>query len=415
MNKKKHLIFSLLILIIFIAMFIPKPETDPSKNIYIPEPESTISEFDIQVIDPYDSLLHSLIRDKKLIGLASAIVVGNRVEFLNSYGVQNTNTNAKVNDSTLFRLASLSKGFTGILAGILNAEKTVLLEDKVVKYIPEFKLKDSVNTQNLSITNILSHTSGITPHAYDNLVEAKKPLSEIISRLHEVNVSAVPGEIYGYQNVIFSLYDSIAKIATHKPFCDLMEEKIFNPLNMPYAFAGKPQPEDMTNFAMPHKKLKKGFKSSQFNQNYYNVNPAAGVNASIADMSKWLLALLGNNPTVLGADVLDSVLKPRIVTYLPRRYFFQWGKIKTKEYAIGWRVIKYKHKKIIHHGGYVDGYKAEIAFCPEDKIGIVFLTNSPAKEANGCVPYFWELFDNYKNKKEMVAKGNIPSNPKSRN
>ena len=90
-----------------------------------------------------------------------------------------------------------------------------------------FHLKHSVNTADLKIENILDHTSGLVPHAYDNLIEDDLPLYQIIKNLYEADISAPPGKLYSYQNVVFSLIDTIAYIQTGVPFDKLMEKYIF--------------------------------------------------------------------------------------------------------------------------------------------------------------------------------------------
>jgi beta-lactamase class C len=78
-----------------------------------------------------------------------------------------------------------------------------------------------------------------------------------------------------------------------------------------------------------------------------------------------------------------------IVSPLKWRYIRNWDPIDSKYYSLGWRIYLYKGRKIIYHGGYVTGYRAEIAFCPEENVGIAFLQNSPNHTAAVCVPEFF--------------------------
>jgi beta-lactamase class C len=58
---------------------------------------------------------------------------------------------------------------------------------------------------------------------------------------------------------------------------------------------------------------------------------------------------------------------------------------------------------VAYHGGYVHGYKAEIAFCKQDDIGIVFLTNSPNSTASKSVPGFLDLLFEYNDNKRILT------------
>ena len=126
------------------------------------------------------------------------------------------------------------------------------------------------------------------------------------------------------------------------------------------------------------------------------------MNASISDMSKWLLALLGNYPKVLDDSILQKIASPVIVSPLKYRYIRHWESLSEKYYGLGWRIYFYRGRKIVYHGGYVKGYRAEVAFCPEEKLGIAFLQNSPNFVASVSVPYFFDLMFNEPDSTQVV-------------
>ena len=128
------------------------------------------------------------------------------------------------------------------------------------------------------------------------------------------------------------------------------------------------------------------------NDRYYNTNPAAGVNASISDMGRFLLAITGNIPGVLPGSIADTVLFPQVVSPLRQVYLRRWDELDSKHYALGWRIFRYKGHDIGYHGGYVQGYQAEIAVSQEEELGIAFLTNSPNGVGSGTVPMFLNLY-----------------------
>jgi beta-lactamase class C len=326
------------------------------------------------------------------VGAAFTIVHGGEVVYTGTYGVREKGSLKEVDEHTLFRMASVSKGFAGVLASMLEQDGAFSLNDKVVEHYPGFLLKDSVNTADLTIRNLLSHTSGLVPYAFDNLVEADQDLTTIIERLDEVDISAPPGELYGYQNVMFSMLDPIVMQATGIPYKALLQDKIFNPLGMTDASAGPVYMDRNPNLAYPHVRTKNGYIALQPHEGYYNVLPAAGVNASISDMSKWLLALLGYNPEWMPDTILSNISTPVIYTPLKWQYTRYWKPFRERYYSLGWRVYNYQGRQIVYHGGYIRGYRAEIAFCPSEDVGIAFMQNSPNNLASRCVPTFMDLF-----------------------
>jgi beta-lactamase class C len=326
------------------------------------------------------------------VGAAFTIVHGGEVVFTGTYGVREKGSLKEVDEHTLFRMASVSKGFAGVLASMLEQDGAFSLNDKVVEHYPGFLLKDSLSTADLTIRNLLSHTSGLVPYAFDNLVEADQDLTTIIERLDEVDISAPPGELYGYQNVMFSMLDPIVRNATGIPYKALLQDKIFNPLGMTDASAGPVYMDRNPNLAYPHIRTKNGYVALQPHEGYYNVLPAAGVNASISDMSKWLLALLGYSPEWMPDTILSNISTPVIYTPLKWQYTRYWKPFRERYYSLGWRIYNYQGRQIVYHGGYIRGYRAEIAFCPSEDVGIAFMQNSPNNLASRCVPTFMDLF-----------------------
>ena len=146
------------------------------------------------------------------------------------------------------------------------------------------------------------------------------------------------------------------------------------------------------NVAFPHDRVNGEYYPLPLNTGYYNLLPAAGVNASIDDMGKWLAALLGTYPKKIDTAVLNLISTPQIYTPLKWNYTRFWDPIKDRYYSYGWRIFDYKGKRILYHGGYVRGYRAEIAFCPDEKTGIAFLLNSPNRLASQVVPTFFNLY-----------------------
>jgi beta-lactamase class C len=345
-----------------------------------------------RTLDSFDRFLRQRLDSMGSVGAATTVFHGDSVVYTLTYGLRRAGTTDSVDRNTVFRLASVSKGFAGVLLCQLHQKRRLKLDDKVTRYLRDFRLKDSVNTHDMSIRHLLNHTSGLVPHAYDNLVEAGQSVEEILPRLVEVDISAPPGRLYGYQNVMFSLVDTIATLATRKSYSELLEQHIFSPLGMGNSSSGYGSLVWNPNVAFPHIRSKGEFHPLPLHTGYYNLLPAAGVNASIKDIGKWLGALLGNNPRAIHPNVLKKISTPEIETPLRRAYTRRWDPIDGRYYSLGWRVFDYKGYRIIYHGGYVRGYRAEIAFCPQLQTGLAFLQNSPNGVASHCVPTFFNTY-----------------------
>ncbi len=89
------------------------------------------------------------------VGAAATIFHGNDIAYTLTYGVRRAGTTDSVDENTVFRLASVSKGFAGSLCCLLHTGERLNLDDRVVSYLPDFRLKDSASTQDLSIRHLL--------------------------------------------------------------------------------------------------------------------------------------------------------------------------------------------------------------------------------------------------------------------
>ena len=374
-----------------------KPIIQPISEVkleLVDEPIKTPKVSDIEfkrIINQYDSILESILQKNGTLGAAIGIIHNNKIQFIKCHGLRNSKTNQTINEHTVFRLASVSKAVSGILAGMLIEKDFIHLEDKVVDYLPNFKLKDKTSTQNLTIKHLLTHTTGMAPHAFDNLIESKVAFPTVISKLNQINIHTAPGKVYGYQNVAFSLLDPIIESATKKSFETLMKSYVFAPFNMRDASVGFESFANNSNIAYPHQRIgDRKFAQVKLNDRYYSTLPAAGVNASLLDMSQFIQSILASKKHF--KSLTETVFSPRIVTPLSRGYLREWGQVQSKHYGLGWRIIGYQDHTIAYHGGYVNGYKTEIAICEEEDFGVVYLSNSPDRTASFSVSTFLKLY-----------------------
>lgn len=356
-----------------------------------------------QLFPGYEEWLTAEIEESGTVGAAVAVIYKGRMAHVKCFGTKKAGTPDPVDEHTVFRLASVSKSITGVLAGILASEQVIDFDECVADILPEFRLNSQVNTRQMTLRNLLSHTTGLVPHAYDDLVESHVPYGKIFSRLQQARISAPPGKLYSYQNVMFGLVDTILQVKTNKNYSQLVKQKLFDPLGMKDASTDFESFRNNPNKAYPHRGGNGIYNPIPLNNRYYNVAPAAGVNASISDMTKFLMGLLHEDNYLINRDIREMIFTPQVNSPLSSGYFRYWDKVDSKKYAIGWRIVDYKGRQIAYHGGYVSGYKSELAICPEENIGIVFLTNSPNSVASQSIPVFLNSFFSQKDKEKMIA------------
>lgn len=356
-------------------------------------------EFDL-FIDSYESLFATHYRSTGSPGAALVIVKDTEVVLMNCYGVKELDSENIVDSNSVFRLASLSKGFTGILTGILVEKGILNWNDKVVDYLPGFKLKDTAQTNRIEIRHLLSHSTGMPRHAFGTEIERGYELEEIMQLMRKEELEGKEGETYAYQNSAFSLIDLIIQVKTGKTWRDWMQELILDKLPMRHASLTYEAMDLEPNKALPHfKNKRKKWVVGKVHERYYNVAPAAAVNASISDMAVWLQLLLGNRPDIVNDTTLDRVFSP-FVEMPHDEYYDRWEETTDSWYGMGWRVLTFNDRTIVHHGGYVNSYRSEIAIDRENKIGICVLFNSQNACSRTAIPTFLNYYDFYQTMKK---------------
>ena len=355
---------------------------------------------------PMNPFLEDFIRDyaqffegemerTKLPGAALAIVWDGSVVFMKGYGVKALGERDSVDVHTVFRIGSLSKGFAGVLTSVLAEEGAFSLEDPVVRYVPEFMLRSADQSRRVRVRHLLSHSAGLPYHAFTNLIESGYDIPGIIARLKEVKLNGREGEVFSYQNAAFSVVEEVVRARTGKSYAALLEERRFRPVGMQDASASYEGIMTTDNKAFPHEGYDSTWAKTEFTHKFYNAVAAGGVNASISDMSKWLILLMGERPEVASPVVLDSVFYPRIKTNNERRFFRGWLGEKEAFYGYGWRILHTPEDTIIYHGGFVNSFKGELALHRKDRLGVCVLMNGAGSMASTVIPGFFERYRLY--------------------
>lgn len=340
----------------------------------------------------FDRFLRTKVAERDFVGIAVAIVDDGHLSLVKGYGRRSQTDGGPVDDQTVFRLASLSKAFASTVTGLMVKEHFVDWSTPVRQVLPKVSL--GANRNAVTVGDLLSHRVGLPPNAYDDLLEAGVPPTEIVSRLSRLSLSCPPGSCYGYQNVAFNLVAPVLEARTGLTYAELVRKRIFTPLYMHRASVGMAGLQQDENWARPHVRIgEKRWREVTVKPSYYGVPAAAGVNASARDMAKWLMAQLGMAPQSLPQDVLETIHKPRVNT--PKELYRarpRYEGVKAARYGYGWRTLDIDGVEVVWHTGVVQGYIAQIVMVPEQKSGIVFLTNGYSQAFPSLMPAYLQTF-----------------------
>lgn len=317
-------------------------------------------------------------QDWNVPGIAVAIVKDDKVVFAKGYGVRELGKPEKVDENTLFAIASNSKAFTTASLAILIDEKKLSWDDKVVKYLPEFQMYNPYVTSELTIRDLVSHRSGLDTFSGDLLwYETNYNADEILRRVRFLKPKSSFRSQFGYQNLMFITAGKVIERVSGKTWSQFVSERILTPLGMSRTTTSVKNLKD--NYSMPHNES--GGKLRVLHSgNVDGADAAAGLNSSVADVAKWLRLQLGRGnfegKQIFSQQQLGEMWSPQTILRInpfpakdaPTRLFSAYG--------LGWFLNDYLGRKVVSHGGGLDGMISQTAMMPEENLGLVVLTNS---------------------------------------
>jgi len=386
----------------FSYLTVPEESTQEEEEVFLFAPLPALDSEFAAFTEEYISYFKSVMAETNTPGAAIVIVKDDQIYFMEGLGVKRTKTDTPIDVNTVFRIGSLSKGLTASLTGVLVDKGLLSWNHKLQDLLPEFELIDEAQTERVNLKHVLSHTTGLPYHAYTDMIERGWDLEYINKHFKTVDLIAKEGEIYAYQNAVFSLIGEAMEETTGHHISTLLDLELFQPLGMTNASASYEDLIASNNFSYPHAGGGQYWGKRKISKKYFNAIPAGGINASISDMGKYLQLLLGNRPDLLSEASLDQIFEPIVNTRNKRKYFRRWPFVEEAYYGLGHRVVTTKDDILIYHGGYVNGYKSEISLNRKDKVGICVLTNAPSALSGRSIPAFWERYEAMQKRKESA-------------
>jgi CubicO group peptidase (beta-lactamase class C family) len=325
-----------------------------------------------------DAYAKKVREDWKVPGFAIGIVKDDKVIFAKGYGVRNIEKPETVDENTLFAVASNSKAFTTASLAILVDEKKLNWDDKVSKYLPEFQMYDSYVTSEMTVRDLVSHRSGLDTFSGDLLwYDTTNSAEEIVRRIRFLKPTSSFRSKYGYQNLMFITAGKVLEKISGKTWAQFVRERILTPLKMNRTTTSVKDFKD--NVASPHNES--GGKLRVLpHGDVDNAWGACGINASVSEFANWLRLHL-NNGKFEGKQIISEnqiwqmqqqnmfiPISQNAAKFNPTRHYFGYG--------LGWFLNDYQGKKVVSHGGGLDGMISQSAMMPEENLGLIVVTNS---------------------------------------
>lgn len=349
-----------------------------------------------------DQLAENVIEKFNLAGMAIGIVKDGEVIHSKGYGVSSVKSGKKTSSKTLFGIASNSKAFTSAALAILVEQGKIGWHDKVVDYLPEFKMYNDYVTTNFNIQDLLTHRSGLGIGAGDLMFippGADFTIEDILTGFQYFEPQSDFRASYDYDNLLYIIAGELIARVSGMSWEEFMDKNIFTPLGMNNAYGSVFGIKDNNNLSIPH--LLVDGKLTEIAHSVEIGNGAAGgIYASVEDLCRWMLVHL--NQGKYGNDLSKQLFTGRsqremwrifnsYVTHPNKRY-----NIHFSGYGLGWELADIRGNMVVHHGGLLPGMASQTLIVPDLNLGIVVLINTADKVGFSPVDVVaYTIFDSY--------------------
>jgi CubicO group peptidase (beta-lactamase class C family) len=329
-----------------------------------------------ELLAGFDQYAAKAMVDWKIPGMSIGIVQDGTLIFAKGFGVKTSGSSDPVKETTIFQIGSTSKAFTAMLAAMLVDEGKIKWGDRVIDHAPDFMMYDPWVTREFQIVDLMSQRSGMPGYAGDMLFFLGFNRPYIRQAIRNIKPVTSFRASYAYQNGLWLVVSDIIEKYTGKTWEQALKERIFDPLGMSDSSADKQSFLNAKDVSSLH--VAEGDKVVALPKDWtfldwsYVAGPAGAINSNIVDMAKWLAFQMNNgrvNDKQLVSETNTHVIRS------PKTIVSVGGEVhKNLFYCLGWLYMEHSPYPIIWHNGGTQ-MKTMIAYVPEQKIGIVILSN----------------------------------------
>ncbi|MBT3382381.1 MAG: serine hydrolase [Prolixibacteraceae bacterium] len=346
-------------------------------------------------LEKLDSYIEKTAKEWGIPGMSVGIVQDGEIVFSKGYGVLEVSKTEKPDGNTLYAIASNTKAFTSATIAMLVQEGKLNWEDKVQKHLPYFELFSPFISQETTIRDLLCHRVGLGTFSGD-VIWYKSDLTseEIIKRLKYLPSAFNFRDGFGYSNVMYITAGEVIKTVTGKTWGENVQDRILDPVNMDRTIYSLKKLESKGNFATPHA-LENEKNIPIPYVNWEEVAALGGIISSVNDIGKWMI--FNMNHGIIGNDTLLTSSSRNMIWKLHNSYTVDHTKTDDfnthfRGYGLGWGLADFHGRLRVSHGGGYDGMISSVNMIPDEKLGIVVLTNGMKAPTTAVTNYVLNAF-----------------------
>jgi CubicO group peptidase (beta-lactamase class C family) len=324
----------------------------------------------------FDAYMQKVLTDWNAPAVGVGVVVGDTLVFAKGYGYRDYGARLPFTPTTVCPIASNTKLFTAVAAGMLVDEGKLTWDKPVRESVRSIEFYNDQLNDTVTLRDMLSHRTGITRH--DTIwYKSKFTRAQLFERLKYLEPSQPLRQTFLYNNMMYAAAGYIIELQSGRTWEEFVDEKILKPLDMSSTLYTIAALEKQPDHGVPF--TEKRDTSEIYRIPYYEetvgVAPAGAIVSNIHDMSHWLIALMNDGRyegrQVLPADVLKATLEPAIAlpnTLGEARGFWE---LLNPVYGMAHWTASYRGHQIAYHGGDINGFHSQISYMPQEKIGVI--------------------------------------------
>lgn len=324
----------------------------------------------------FDTYMEQLLKDWNAPGVGVGIIVDDKLVFTKGYGYRDYEKCLPFTPTTLCPIASNTKLFTAVAAGLLVAEGKLTWDTPVRDAVPSIRFYDDALNNTVTLRDMLAHRTGVTRH---DMISYKSDFSrkELFERLKYLEPKEPVRQTFLYNNLMYAAVGYLIELQTGKTWEEFVRERILNPLDMNstvYTIADMLKQLDCVVPFTEKRDTNEIYKLPYYEETG-GVAPGGAIISNIRDVSHWLIALMNEGTyagrQVLPLHVLKATLEPAIA--LPNVLGETKGfwELINSAYGMGRWTGSYRGHLLTGHGGDLVGFHSQVSYLPLDHIGVI--------------------------------------------
>lgn len=324
-----------------------------------------------EAITVLDSWVQAKVAEREQPGLSIGIVHDQRLVWAKGYGFADLEKKIAATPATSYRIASISKLFTATALLQLRDAGKLGMDDAVAEHLDWFDVKSRFHdTPGITIWHLITHTSGLpreSPVPYWNTKQFPSR-EEMIAMLAKQEAVFAPETEWKYSNLALAIAGEVVQSVSGEPYAAYIEGKILKPLGMT-ATRVLPQPGQAGLAAGYLRRAAGQARQPEEFTHTKGIAPAANLSSNVEDLAKFMMLQFRDGKPG-GAQILRGATLREMQRIHWLRPDWRGGS------GLGFQIRRAGSQTRVGHGGSLGGYRTQIEFVPEDKLGVIVLTNS---------------------------------------